>query len=746
MDKIKTTDTSLAEPEIKFSRELGLLEATTLGVGAMIGAGIFILSGMAAGIAGPAAAVSYVLCGLMTLFTALSYSELSSSIPLAGGGYTFVHQGLGGYIAFLNGWALIFGSVVACSLYALGFAGHFNPFLDLVIKVSPPVKFSAFAIAFLLIVINIKGAKESGKTQNLFTISKVAILIIFIALCIPHVKTSGLKPFAPFGFTGIVSATALIYISFFGFELISSASEEIKNPTKTVPRAILLSLFIPMLIYVGVILVSVGILDYQTLGTSAAPLVLIAEKVLGNYGLLFILVGGLLSTTSALNATILAASRQTYAMGRDGYLPGKIFRLHSKFKTPYTAVAVVGIVVLIFCLSGQVEFVAHLANFCYLFALILVNLSVIMLRKKEPRLKRPFKLPWHPAIPVLAIASNLVILAFMSPRTYLLGAGWLFLGSLVYLAYSKGQKKTVEEHRLLKEILRRQEMKEYDILVALNNPDTMGMLMQTACAIAKKFDGKVTALNVVEVPSGTPLQKGMADFSQQRLLLSRAENFARQQQVKFDKLIKLSHRLSHGILETAEEKDCNFIILGRSQPEKMLDKILTTVVDLVLQEAPCNVAIVCGNKMENIKRVVITATDNPNSRLAAELSPALAEKFKADLLALHVIPPGSGAEEEARAKAWLDSFMEKADLKTKGERRILQAEDPAKAIAEQTGEGDLLLMGTSQGGTIERLIFKSVPEDVAQLSSVPLMIFKRFQPRRKSWLQKLISGKKTVVK
>jgi len=256
MDKNKTAEVLSTEAEIKFSRELGLLEATTLGVGAMIGAGIFILSGMAAGIAGPAATISYILCGLMTLFTALSYSELSSSIPLAGGGYTFVHQGLGGYIAFLSGWALIFGSVVACALYALGFAEHFNPLLDLVMKVSPPIKFSAFAIALLLLLINIKGTKESGKTQNFFTIAKIAMLIIFIGLCIPHVKVGNLKPFAPFGFTGIISATALIYISFFGFELISSASEEIKNPKKTVPKAILLSLFIPMLIYVGVVLVS----------------------------------------------------------------------------------------------------------------------------------------------------------------------------------------------------------------------------------------------------------------------------------------------------------------------------------------------------------------------------------------------------------------------------------------------------------------------------------------------------------
>ncbi len=746
MNTSKTADIPSTEAEIKFSRELGLLEATTLGVGAMIGAGIFILSGMAAGIAGPAAIISYVLCGLMTLFTALSYSELSSSIPLAGGGYTFVHQGLGGYIAFLNGWALIFGSVVACALYALGFAEHFNPLLDLVVKVSPPVKFSAFAIALLLLLINIKGTKESGKTQNFFTITKVVMLIIFIGLCIPFFRPENFKPLAPFGFTGIISATALIYISFFGFELISSASEEIKNPKKTVPKAILLSLFIPTLIYVAVVLVSVGILDYQTLGTSAAPLVLIAQKVLGSYGLLFVLIAGLLSTISALNATVLAAARQTYAMGRDGYLPGKIFRLHPKFKTPYTAIAAVGVIVLLFTLSGEVEFVAHLANFCYLFALILVNLSAIMLRKKEPRLKRPFKLPWHPVIPLLAIASNVLILSFMSPRTYLLGAAWLGLGSLVYLAYSREQKETVEEHRRLKEILQRQERKEYKILVPVANPDTLGMLMTTACAIAKKFDGEIIALHVVELPHRTPLRKGLADFSQQRLLLARAENMARREKVRFDEMIKLTHRLSYGILETAQEEDCNFIIMGRSGPEKMLEKILTTVVDIVLKEAPCNVAIVHGEKLEQVRRVIVTATDNTNSRLAAELTPALVDKFKADLLLLHAVPQDSGPEEENQARIWVDSFVEKANLKIKGQRKILKAEKPAQAIGGQIQEGDLLLMGQSKGGTLEQLLFTSVPEEVAEHISVPMIIFKRFQPRKRTWVEKIIAGKTAQVR
>lgn len=746
MDKAKSVDAQSPEAEIKFSRELGLLEATTLGVGAMIGAGIFILSGMAAGIAGPAATVSYVLCGLMTLFTALSYSELSSSIPLAGGGYTFVHQGLGGYIAFLNGWALIFGSVVACALYALGFAEHFNPLLDLVIKVSPPIKFSAFGLALLLLLVNIKGTKESGKTQNFFTIAKVLMLFVFIGLCLRFVKTENFTPFAPLGFTGILSATALIYISFFGFELISSASEEIKNPTKTVPKAILLSLLIPTLIYVAVVLVSVGILDYQTLGTSAAPLVLIAQQVLGSYGLFFVLVAGLLSTTSALNATVLAAARQTYAMGRDGYLPRKIFRLHPRFKTPYTAIAAVGVVILVFTLSGEVEFVAHLANFCYLFALILVNLSVIMLRKKAPRLRRPFKLPWHPVIPLLAIGCNLLILAYMSPRTYLLGAGWLGLGSLVYLVYSKGQKEEVERHRRLKEILTRQERKEYKILVPLANPKTVGILMGVACAVAKKFDGEVIALNVVEVPRGTPLKKGLADLSQQRLLLSRAENVARQEKVKFDKMIKLSHRLSHGILETAEEERCNFIIMGRTGPEKTLEKILTTVVDMVLKEASCNVAIVQGEKMDQIKRVMITATDNVNSQLAAELSPAFLDRFKSELLMLHALPGDATGDDETQARRWLDSFADKANLKVKGERRLLKADKPNEAIVREVREGDLLLMGASKGGTLEQLLFTSIPQKVAEKIAVPMITFKRFQPQKRSWFERIIAGKKAAVK
>jgi nucleotide-binding universal stress UspA family protein len=186
--------------------------------------------------------------------------------------------------------------------------------------------------------------------------------------------------------------------------------------------------------------------------------------------------------------------------------------------------------------------------------------------------------------------------------------------------------------------------------------------------------------------------------------------------------------------------------MGRSGPEKMLDKILTTVVDIVLKDAPCNVAIVHGQKMDQVKRVVVTASDNTNSRLAAELCPALVEKFKSELVVLHAIPQDSGPEEETQAKAWVDSFTEKANLKIRSERMILKAEKPAQALAGQVQEGDLILMGESKGGTLEQLLFTSVPRELAEQISVPMIVFKRFRHRERSWVERMIAGRGTKVK
>lgn len=731
--------------EVKLSRALGLVSATTLGVGAMIGAGIFILSGLAAGMAGPAATISYLLTGFMTLFTALSYCELSSSIPIAGGGYTYVHEGIGGITAFITGWALIFGMVVSCALYAIGFAEHFGPLLSLGLPYQFNYAVLAAGIIIVLIGVNIIGTKESGRVQTFFTLGKVGILVAFIVMCFPFINWEGIgsvKLFFPYGYVTVIATTSLIYISFFGFEQVSQASEEIKNPEKNVPRAILLSLAVPTVIYVLVVLVSVGIIDPKALGASSAPLALIAGKVLKEYGLVFVLIAGVMSTISALNATVLTASRATYAVSRDGFMPAILSNINARFRTPHFAIVVTAGIAIIFAVMGEVKFVAHLTNFCLLFSLVIVNLSVIMLRKRQPKLKRPFKLPFHPVIPVLGIVFNLAMMAFMEWTTYLLGVSYLIVGAMVYFAYSKGAKRTLERERIVRRLMAEQARKEYRILVCLANPEHVKALMTVATAIARKFDGDIIVLSVIEVPHHVDLAKGKTLASERRPILNMAEKIARREGVTdVRRIIKVSHRLSYGILETAQEEDCNFIVMGRQSKQNIAQAMLATVIDAVLKGAPCDVAVVKVGDTSNLKRILVPVSGSDNSRLAAELAPALAEKYGVDINVFNVVSEAGGAFSAMTSTNILDNALAEIECKQPVERETIITEGSVvEAIYDEIERTDLVVMGASKGGAWEQLLFKSAPDEISERVENTVITIKKFLPVTRGRMEKLLSG------
>jgi APA family basic amino acid/polyamine antiporter len=732
------------ESEVRLTRSLGLLTATMLGVGAMIGAGIFILSGLAAGTAGPAATVSYVIVGFMTLFTALSYCELAAAIPIAGGGYTFVHEAIGGFTAFITGWSMVFGLVVSAALYAIGFAEHFNPLVELALPYVLNKGVIAAAIVILFALLNIRGTKEAGRTQNFFTIGKVIILAVFVGVCFKYVDWGRFENFAPFGVGGVLAATSLIYISFFGFEQVSQAAEEIKNPERNIPAAILLSLLIPTIIYVFVVLVSVGIIDFKTLGESPAPLVVIASKVLGNYGLLFVLIAGLMSTVSALNATILTTSRATYAIARDGFMPGFLARVNPRFRTPHWAIVVTAGLAIFIAIMGEVRFVAHLTNFCLLFALIVVNFSVIMLRRRRPELRRPFRLPFGHVIPALGIASNVLMMLFMEWSTYLLGISYLAVGGLVYLAYAKGAKRTLERERVIKYLMAKQARKEYKILVPIANPETMKSLVTVAAAIAKKFEGEILLLSVVEVPYYVPLERGVArtgDFRPQLLL---AEKICEREGVTdVKRMIKIAHRLSHGILETAQEENCNFIVMGRVSKRTLGDRLLATVIDAVLENAPCDVAVVRpgAGELGDVERILVAVSGSANARLAAELAPAFADRFDAKLRVFTV----SGATDEFGLPRYsagnlLDDILCDVECRRGFEREVVGAEDVTEAVISEIKPRDLVVMGARKGGAWEQLLFKSIPEEVYERVNNTVVVIKKFTPARAGKLERLLSG------
>ncbi len=732
------------EGEVRLTRSLGLVSATMLGVGAMIGAGIFILSGLAAGTAGPAATVSYVIVGFMTLFTALSYCELAAAIPIAGGGYTFVHEAIGGFTAFITGWSMVFGLVVSAALYAIGFAEHFNPLVELALPYELSKAVAAAAIIAALALLNVKGTKEAGHTQNLFTIGKVAILAIFVILCFRFVEWGRFEDFTPFGFVGVLTATSLIYISFFGFEQISEAAEEIKNPEKNLPRAILIALILPTVIYVFVILVSVGIVDYEILGSSPAPLAIIASKVLGEYGLLFVLIAGVLSTVSALNAAVLSTSRVTYAVARDGFMPGFLARVGARFRTPHWAIAVAAGLAIIIAVTGEVRFVAHLTNFCLLFALIVVNFSVIMLRRRRPELKRPFRLPFGYLIPVLGIGANFFMMLFMEWSTYLLGISYLAFGGLVYLAYAKGAKRTLERERVIRYLMAKQARKEYKILVPIANPDTMKSLVTVAAAIAKKFDGEILLLSVVELPYYVPLERGVGRAGDYRPQLTLAEKICEREGVTdVKRMIKISHRLSHGILETAREENCNFIVMGRVSRRTVGDRLLATVIDAVLEHAPCDVAVVRpgARDLTDVDRILVAVSGSSNSRLAAELAPAFADRFDAALRVVTV----SGVTDEFgtpryMARNLLDEVVCDVECRRGFEREVLHGDEVTEALMLEIQPKDLVVLGARKGGAWEQLLFKSVPEEISERVNNTVVIIKKYTPVRRGRLERLLTG------
>ncbi len=430
--------------EEKFARRLGLAGATNLGLGAMLGGGIYVISGIAAGMVGPGFIVAYLATGLLTIFTAINYAELSSSIPKQGGGYTFVHDTYGGFPAFLTGWFLLIGNIVACGLYSLAVAHT----LALFVPAAGPEMVTTIAVVIIAftLVTNILSVKGVSGVLGVFNIAQSIVLFSFIGLGLFFVQPTNLDPFfAPgTGFMELLSTVAFIYISFIGYELITTASEEIKEPAKNIPRAILLTLLIATAIYVTAAFVMVGVVPYNELGNleSPVPVAYVYGSMFGTGAFYFGLAGMAASNYAALNATFLSTARVTYALGRDRFLPGFLERVSPRFKTPLPALLVGFVAVSAFALTGRVDLVASLAGLAYLVGQVIVNSSVIVMRIRRLNVPGTFKARFYPAFPILGVAICLLFIVNQSIEALQMGFWLALIGLVIYLGY--GRRRSIE--------------------------------------------------------------------------------------------------------------------------------------------------------------------------------------------------------------------------------------------------------------------------------------------------------------
>ena len=446
----------------ELSRDLSLFDITMLGVGAMIGAGIFVLTGLAAGIAGPGLLLAFLLNGFATSLTALVYAELGSAVPEAGGGYLWVKSSMGRYQAFLSGWMSWLAHIVAGSLYSLGFGSYFVFLLEelgfLPEDANKAVLEKVFAVIIILLflLVNYLGSSETGSVGNIITVTKVIIIAVFIlsglwaALKAPNLRFRNLEPIIPPERTifSILTAMGFTFIAFEGYEIIVQTGEEVEQPNRSIPRAIFFSLLIVVPIYFFVGLVSLtaitpapGEETWQFLSSIGELGLAEAARQFMPLGVGLMLFGGLVSTLSALNATIYSSARVSFVMGRDKLLPRAFNQVNEWRRTPHVAILVSGAIMIGIAVFLPIDDVASAADLLFVLLFLQVNLSIFKIRSKYgEQLFYGYKIPLYPVLPIISVATQIIlgVALILHSDVALIGASlWLVIGTIVWFGIIK---------------------------------------------------------------------------------------------------------------------------------------------------------------------------------------------------------------------------------------------------------------------------------------------------------------------
>jgi APA family basic amino acid/polyamine antiporter len=410
--------TNSGNPEPKLKRALGLFDATAISIGAIIGAGIFVVTGIVAGMAGPGIIVSIIIAGIIASFTTLSFAQLCACIPKEGGVYEYTYRLISPFAGFLSGWMWVLSNVFTGAAVSLGFSQYLVaifPFL--------PIPAVAAVLCILFSLLNTVGVRASAIVNNLLVVAKIMIILFFVGLGLGFINLTNFQPFAPKGPLGILEGAAIMFFAYGGYARVTTVAEEVKDAERTIPKAMILALAVSSLLYVLISFVAVGLVGPQKLASSISPLA-DAITVAGVPTAVFIVsLGALIATASVLLMTILGVSRVSFAMARNGQLPAFLSRIHPRFQTPYYAIWITGALSTILVFQDFSRIVA-VGTFALLFNHALVNLAALRLKKEDRR---------YPAsVSVLGFLLCLSLLTFLSSDAWLIGIAGLALGALYY--------------------------------------------------------------------------------------------------------------------------------------------------------------------------------------------------------------------------------------------------------------------------------------------------------------------------
>ncbi|MCG3179328.1 MAG: hypothetical protein BIFFINMI_01662 [Phycisphaerae bacterium] len=740
------------EPRTELSRDLGCFDITMIGVGAMIGAGIFVLTGIAAGVAGPALILAFALNGVITVFTAMVYAELGSSIPEAGGGYLWVKEGLPGGNAFLAGWMSWFAHAVAGSLYALGFAAYLQLMLEQFgwsipgLEGAAAQKALAVAIALLFIYINYRGAGETGKAGNIVTVAKVVILLIFIVSGLwaiirhPHFMNK-FTPFAPEGLGGVFGAMGLTFIAFEDYEIIVQAGEEVKDPRRNVPRAVIWSMVIVLPLYILVAFVALGASQpgtgaptWQWLGTHAEVGLVEAARQFMPFGTALLLIGGLLSTMSALNATTFSSTRVSFAMGRDHNLPDAFASIHPKNRTPWLALLASGGIIIGMAVAVPLQSVAAATDVMFMLLFLQVNVAAITIRRKYgDKLRYGYLTPFFPAIPIIGIVGNLALALYMfafSPLAWALTAGWLAGGVVLWRFYARPREKAEEATQVLfsEGLTQAQKRKErFRVLLPVANPKSAEALGRFAGHIAKLNDGEVIVLHSVVLPGQLPTSAGRRLVPRSREVIEHALRPVRGMGVEASALVRVTHtRVWKAIADTVDEYKIDFLVMGW-MGDRHAD--LGAEQHQVIKRSNCDVAVLHEvARKSRFRNILVPIAQPQQGELMINIARMLADPRRGQINLLHVLEPGSRGEQaqtlvtlRAMVNEMKDRYGDKPPLKVE----VAESDNVTREIMRRAGECDLLVIESVEQAWLNRRLRRTRAEQIARHTPTPFVLVAR---------------------
>lgn len=733
------------------NRTIGLAGATGVGVGAIVGGGILALAGVAFATSGPSAILAFTLNGGIALLTALSFAEMASKFPESGGTYTFAKKVLSVEASFGVGWVVWFASIVAGVLYALGFAHFFTLMVSDIwrglagsapawIHQGPAVKGLAALTTFILAIELVRRTGGGGYIANIGKLVVFAVLIVAGLVGVARGGsgeiTAAMRPFFSDGFTGLIQAMGYTFIALQGFDLIAAVAGEVRNPERNVPRAMVMSLGIALVVYIPLLFVIVvaGVEPGGAIGELAAAdpegiVAVAARQFMGTFGYWLVVVAAVLSMYSALNANLFAASRIAQSMAEDRTLPALIGRMSKTRGTPGVAIAATaGLIIAIVVSVPDVATAGAASSLIFLVTFGLAHFISILIRQRSTRRPPPFLTPWFPAVPVvggLACVALAVFQGFAVPSAGTIAMIWLSVGTLMFLglfAHRARVKGTVSE-ALNPELVTLRGRTPL-VLVPIANPHNSKAMVALSDAIVPGHVGRVLLHTVVNAPADWDPDQDAEPIRQAQVVLGELLRACEHVGVRAETLVTVADDPMNEIARVANLHRCESVLLGLSEigaeqrnarMERLLSELDTDVV--VFRSTP-------EWDPQNARRIVVPiGGKGGHDHLRAMLLGSLSRTAEREVTFIRVLPTNAAADDIRRATRELKRLAAD-EVRHHSNVVVAQSDEPLKTIVDYIGNADLAILGVQRLSRREKL-FGGFVRQVAQQTNRPLIVVSR---------------------